>query len=102
MPGWLDSVPARFSLPVQELSKSINLLQSALASAERAFALLDEPPDVLEKPDARRLTRANGGISFRNVSFAYRAGDNIGLHDLASHIAPATRVCRHVTTVPGT
>ena len=92
---------ARLYLPFQELSKSINLLQSALASAERAFALLDEPPDVLEKPDARRLTRANGGISFRNVSFAYRAGDDFVLHDLSFDIEPGNRVGITGTTGAG-
>src|SRR5713101_7249267 len=92
---------ARLYLPFQELSKSINLLQSALASAERAFALLDEPPDVLEKPDARPLTRANGGISFRNVSFAYRAGDDIVLHDLSFDIEPGNRVGITGTTGAG-
>jgi ATP-binding cassette subfamily B protein len=92
---------ARLYLPFQEISKSINLLQSALASAERAFALLDEPPDVLEKLDARRLTCANGAISFRNVSFAYRAGDDFVLHDLSFDIEPGSRVGITGTTGAG-
>src|SRR5262249_17899836 len=33
--------------PFQEITKSVNLLQAAIASAERAFALLDEPPEVV-------------------------------------------------------
>lgn len=57
--------------PVQTLSKSATSLQGSLVSAERCFALLDQPPDVAEKPQARPLRRARGEIVFENVSFSY-------------------------------
>ena len=58
-------------VPLQTLSASVNTLQSSLASAERAFALLDQSPDVPEREDARPLERAAGAIVFDDVRFAY-------------------------------
>jgi ATP-binding cassette, subfamily B, bacterial len=61
-------------VPMQTISKSIATLQSSLASAERAFSILDEAPDVRERPHAFPLGRARGHIEFRDVSFAYEQG----------------------------
>src|SRR5262249_56888894 len=77
--------------PVQLLSKSIGMTQSALASAARVFALLDEAPDVVEKPGARALRRAAGAVAFRGVSFAY-GGDSQVLRDVSFEGAPGARV----------
>jgi len=57
--------------PLKAVSKKLADLQGALASAERAFALLDEEPEVAEHPKARPLIRARGEIRFEDVSFAY-------------------------------
>jgi len=46
--------------PLKTLGKKMGMMQTHLASAERAFALLDETPDVVEKPNARPLARARG------------------------------------------
>ncbi len=69
--------------------KSANL-QSALASAERVFVLLDEEPDVVDRIDARPLTRAEGHISFRNVYFAYDKVNPV-LHDISFDIPARSR-----------
>ena len=58
-------------VPLETLSARIGKLQSHLASAERAFVLLDQSPDVVEKPNARDLDRAVGNVELRNVSFGY-------------------------------
>jgi len=60
--------------PLRTISRKTASLQSHLAGAERAFALLDEAPDVPQRPDARRLSRASGSVAFRNASFAYEEG----------------------------
>jgi ATP-binding cassette subfamily B protein len=60
--------------PLRSMSKKLADLQSGLASAERAFALLDEQPDVAERSGARSLARAHGAIAFDDVSFAYEHG----------------------------
>ena len=66
-------------------------MQLHLASAERAFALLDEPSDVEERTNARPLARARGGIVFHNVSFAY-GEDRPVLHDISFDVEPGTRL----------
>jgi ATP-binding cassette subfamily B protein len=92
---------ARLYMPFQEISKSVNLVQSAIASAERAFELFDEPPDVVEKADARRLGRAKGGIVFRNVSFGYHDNGEFVLHDVSFGIEPGSRLGITGTTGAG-
>jgi len=92
---------ARLYLPFQEISKSINMLQSSIASAERAFALLDEPHDVIDKADARQISRAKGAIAFRNVSFAYGHEHDFVLHDVSFDIEPGSRVGITGTTGAG-
>jgi ATP-binding cassette subfamily B protein len=55
----------------------IATMQQALASAERALNLLDEIPEVSERPDAKSLDRAHGDVSFDDVAFAYDDGKPI-------------------------
>jgi ATP-binding cassette subfamily B protein len=78
-------------VPLQTISKSITTLQSSLVSSERALALLDEPPDVPERPGARPLARAAGAVAFRAVSFAYDGGEPV-LRDVTFEVPPGTRV----------
>jgi ATP-binding cassette subfamily B protein len=77
--------------PLKTISKKSASLQSHLASAERAFALLDEAPDVAERPGARPLARAAGAVAFRNVFFAYDKAHPI-LHAISFEVGPGTRV----------
>src|SRR5213594_1775017 len=77
--------------PLKTISRKAATLQLHLASAERAFALLDEPSDVEERPDAQLLGRASGAIAFRNISFAY-GKDRPVLHDISFNIEPGTRL----------
>src|SRR5204863_8072705 len=62
---------AQLYSPLNTLSKLVTDLQSAFASAERAFALIDEIPDVVERPGARALVRARGHVTFNNLFFSY-------------------------------
>ena len=82
---------AQLYAPLKTLSKKAASLQSHLAGAERAFALLDAAPDVIERPDARPLDRAVGGVAFRNVSFAY-GEDRPVLHGVSFEVPPGARV----------
>ena len=77
--------------PLNQLSTSKATLQRALASAERAFTLLDEVPDVVERPDARSVARAEGTVTFSEVSFAYRENHPV-LHDVSFEVGAGTRV----------
>ena len=57
--------------PLETLSNKFVEVQSALASAERTFTLLDRETDVPERPNARRIARAKGAIAFDDVSFGF-------------------------------
>ncbi len=61
----------RFFRPIQDLSEKYNILQSAMASSERIFKLLDTKPEIASPPDAR-LPDGPGLIEFEHVWFAYR------------------------------
>ena len=63
--------------PLRAISKKLADLQGGFASAERAFSLLDETPEVIERPNARPLARARGDVRFDNVSFAYDGTNSV-------------------------
>ncbi|MCC6799885.1 MAG: ABC transporter ATP-binding protein [Anaerolineae bacterium] len=64
--------------PIRLLSDAWERIQEALASADRVDELLQESPEVTERPDALRLAgRARGEIVFENVSFSYSRGDMV-------------------------
>src|SRR6185369_6097121 len=60
----------RFFRPIQDLSEKYNILQSAMASAERVFKLLDTPVDVVN-PAVAKTVEGPGRIQFDHVWFAY-------------------------------
>jgi ATP-binding cassette, subfamily B, multidrug efflux pump len=60
----------RFFRPIQDLSEKYNILQSAMASSERVFKLLDTPVEVASPPVPRDV-EGPGKIEFENVWFAY-------------------------------
>lgn len=86
--------------PLETISKKVADIQSSLASAERAFALLDEVPDVVEAPDARPLVRARGAVELRNVAFAYDSEHRV-LQDISFVVPPGSRVGIAGTTGAG-
>ena len=62
----------RFFQPIADMSEKYNILQSAMASSERLFKLIDTPAAVVNPPDAVDPPQpARGEIEFRNVWFAY-------------------------------
>jgi ATP-binding cassette subfamily B protein len=82
----------KFFRPLQELSQRYTTMQSAMASAERIFALLDTEPTIVSPPNARRISgKPRGEIVFENVTFAYREGQPV-LHDVSFRIRPGQRV----------
>ena len=77
--------------PINTIASRIARMQSSMASAERAFGLLDERPDVPESPDVRPLVRAAGRIAFHHVSYRYGDGP-LALDDLSFEIPAGSRV----------
>ncbi|HYM53967.1 MAG TPA: ABC transporter ATP-binding protein, partial [Solirubrobacteraceae bacterium] len=57
--------------PIQQLSQLYTTYQSGMAALEKIFQLLDVEPDLRDRPDAVRLPRIDGEISFEDISFAY-------------------------------
>jgi ATP-binding cassette subfamily B protein len=67
----------RFFQPLQDLAEKYNLLQSAMASSERIFRLMDTQPTVLEPAHPKRLARPiRGEVVFEDVWFRY-GGDSV-------------------------
>ncbi len=65
----------RFFNPIQNLAEQFNMIQSAFASAEKIFTILDKTPDVVDAPDAIDLEHIRGEIEFKDVWFAYKPGE---------------------------
>ncbi|MEF3302964.1 ABC transporter ATP-binding protein [Paenibacillus sp. GYB003] len=62
----------QFTMPITQVANIANLIQSALASAERVFELLDEPEEVPEASEAAMHRKPQGSVEFRDVSFGYK------------------------------
>jgi len=67
----------RFFRPIQDLSEKYNILQSAMASSERIFKLLDTPAEIVETASPKKA-EGPGRIEFDHVWFAYRSVPGAG------------------------
>ncbi|MBP5221609.1 MAG: ABC transporter ATP-binding protein, partial [Lachnospiraceae bacterium] len=79
-----------FFEPIQELAEQFGTLQSALASAQKIFDILDEKPSI-QNPDVPTPLQIRGRIEFRHVWFAYEGEDYI-LKDISFIIEPGQKV----------
>ncbi len=89
----------RFFRPIQDLSEKYNILQSAMASSERIFKLLDTPTEITS-PNVAKTPKGPGRIEFDHVWFAYRltpASDGVG-KDHVGTAAPGRPVEQSSTT----
>ena len=67
----------KFSGPINEFANIVSELQSALAAAERIFALLDEPVEEPDAPDAAVLEEVKGEVELRDLRFGYDPGHRV-------------------------
>ncbi len=65
----------KFFNPIQSLAEQFNMLQSAFASAEKIFTVMDIVPAMQDAEDAIELDEVKGEIEFKNVWFAYKPGE---------------------------
>ena len=82
---------SKFFNPIQNLAEQFNRLQSAYASAEKIFTILDTEPTVKDAPDAITLDKVEGRITFEHVWFAY-VGEDWILKDVSFDIAAGDTV----------
>jgi ATP-binding cassette, subfamily B, multidrug efflux pump len=61
----------QFTFPIVQAASIANVLQSAVASAERVFELLDEPEEIADPVEPKRLPSTLGAVAFEDVSFRY-------------------------------
>ncbi len=80
-----------FFNPIQQLAEQFNQLQSAFASSERLFEILDTPIDILDSDDAIEIDHFEGKIEFDHVWFAYN-DENWILKDVSFTIYPKQTV----------
>ena len=78
---------SRFFNPIQTLAEQFNALQSAFASAEKIFAILDMVPQVVDEEDAIELEEIRGEIEFKDVWFAYKPDEWV-LKGVSFHVKP--------------
>lgn len=64
-----------FFNPIQNLAEQFNVLQSALASAEKIFTVFDLKPEIVDSEDAVDLDHIEGNIEFKDVWFCYVPGE---------------------------
>ncbi|HEY8393535.1 MAG TPA: ABC transporter ATP-binding protein [Thermaerobacter sp.] len=81
----------RFFRPINEMAEKFNILQSAMASSERIFAILDTPPGITDPPRPRVPARVRGAVEFDHVWFAYE-DENWVLRDVSFRIEPGETV----------
>ena len=62
---------ASFFTPIQNLAEQFNRMQSAFASSEKIFSILDMQPEIVDSEDAIEMNEIKGDIEFRDVWFAY-------------------------------
>ena len=82
---------SKFFDPIQTLSEHFDVLQSAFASAEKIFTIMDMVPEVVDDPDAIELEEIKGEIEFKDVWFSY-VSDEWVLKGVSFHISPKQTV----------
>src|SRR5258707_6525949 len=81
----------QFTQPITQLANFTNVIQSAMASAERIFELLDEQEQVPETEDAAVIEHPEGAVRFEHVRFGYTE-DNILMEDMNIDVKPGQMI----------
>ena len=81
----------QYTKPFNEISGVITELQNALACAARVFELIEEQPEIADKPDAVVLDNADGSISLENVYFSYTKDKEL-ITDFNLNVKPGQKI----------
>jgi ATP-binding cassette, subfamily B, bacterial len=82
---------SNFFDPIQQLSQLYNTFLSAVAALDKIMEVLDEEPEVVDRPGARTLARIEGNVRFDSVRFAYGTGPEV-LHGIDLDVTAGTSV----------
>jgi ATP-binding cassette, subfamily B, bacterial len=82
---------SNFFDPIQNLSQFYNTFLSATAALDKIMDVMDEAPEVVDRPGARPLDRIEGRVRFEHVRFGYGEGPDV-LHDLDLDVPAGTTV----------
>ena len=79
--------------PIQSLSQLYTTYQAGMAALDKIFELLDEEPDLGDRPGAVELPRVRGEIEFDDVTFSYGTDpDALAMHDVSLRVPPGQTV----------
>ena len=81
----------QFTQPITQLANIANVIQSAMASAERIFELLDEQEEIPDAVDAKVIEHPEGAVQFEHVRFGY-AEDAILMEDMNIDVQPGQMI----------
>jgi ATP-binding cassette subfamily B multidrug efflux pump len=81
----------RFNQPIQQIAVLWTNLQNAIAGGERIFNLLDEKPDVVDRPGAIEMPPIKGEVTFSHVTAEYNPGQPV-LHDVSFTARPGQTI----------
>ncbi|MBV9712059.1 MAG: ABC transporter ATP-binding protein [Ktedonobacteraceae bacterium] len=81
----------QFTMPITQLATIANVIQSAMASAERIFELLDESEEIPETSSAQVIEHPDGAVQFEHVRFGYQE-DAILMNDMNIDVHPGQMI----------
>jgi ATP-binding cassette, subfamily B, multidrug efflux pump len=81
----------QFTQPITQLANIANMIQSAMASAERIFELLDEQEQIPEAADAQVIEAPQGAVQFAHVRFGYQE-DALLMEDMNIDVQPGQMI----------
>jgi ATP-binding cassette subfamily B protein len=81
----------QFARPLSQLAQLMNTILQAIAGAERVFEILDEQPEIVDRPDAVALPDVEGHVVFEQVDFSYVPGIQI-LYDNSFEAKPGQMI----------
>ena len=79
----------QFGRPIDEIAQIYGQIQTAIAGAERVFAIMDQPRE--DKSGSENMDRAKGVITFRDVNFSYIPGQQV-LHDFSLEVRAGHKI----------
>ncbi len=80
-----------FARPLNQFAQVLNMALQAGAGATRVFEVLDEQPEIVDRPDASEITQTQGDVELEHVDFSYVEGVPI-LHDVSLAARPGQKI----------